>query len=932
MNDIYDSVLKQLQSAGLLIDSFDADTKGIIRCKAEGDSGKKRSGWYRVYSVTSKKGNIYYVGSYGNWKNTALPEKGVTIEYEGSGLTEEDRELIQKKQQQAQKAADAERKKKSSEAAKRARGIWEKLPTEGSSGYLARKKVAGFGLRYSRGSIIVPVRKVSSELVGLQFINEDGSKKFLTGTPKSGAFHTIGALEPESTIVVAEGYATAASIHMATGLPVLIAFDAGNLVKVSKELHSTYPACTIVIAADNDTAGLKYAHKAISHTSALLAVPNFSEAPLESAQADTKLSDFNDLHCLFGLEIVKQQILAACPPLSDQSTKELPEPPAPTEQFDEQPQTGYVVGESGVFWIDPNGDDGQTRYRICGRLDVLAFARTADGREWGLMLEFNNFDNERCEWFVPMRLFAAERGSKVLEGLLDRGLEIDPHRNSKNRLMDYLQRAKPTKRMRLINKLGWAGGAYVSPLRVIGTPEEPLHYYVDRKLLNRSGIAGSIDAWRENVSQYCIGNPLLTFAVSVPFAGPLLEWLGFKTMGFHMVGPSSLGKSTLSTVAGSVCGGVDYFRTWNTTAAALESTAAEHSDSILILDEINQADPMTVGQTVYQLGNEEGRARATDTGGSNRTQHTWKLVWLSNGERSLKEIQSRVGKVTEAGMEMRLLHVRADLHSDQSERDTKGIYQELHDFAHGAALSEHLKREVAKNHGHAFELFIEWLTSATDEDRKKLVSYLHRRLQSFEHNNLSENASGQARRAAMGFALVGECGELASRQGITGWPTGEARKAAAALFKNFLIDRGGEGNSEDRAILEQICLELQTKGESHFTRWDRSEPTVDTHQPRSMSRWGFRRVEDSVSYEEGSSSEEEYYIFKEVFRKELCKGLSYKRACELLKAKGALVTSKNKGFLYQKVLPGTGKRQTLVYFIKMSALQELLPENEKLEI
>lgn len=922
---MFDSVLNQLRDGGLLIDSFQADTATIVRCQSEGDKNKQLSGWYRIFTVLSKNGNTYYVGSYGNWKNAALPEKGVSIRYDGKGLSDEDKAAMRDKQQESQRAAEQERKTKQQEAAKRAESIWAGLPAEGSSSYLARKKVKAFGLRFSRGSICLPVRTIDNTLVGLQFIDGDGGKKFLTGTAKAGAFHLLGELANASCVVIAEGYATAASIYMACNYPVVVAFDAGNLAKVAQALHKQYPHIKQIIACDADGVGIKKAEQAANKTKATLCIPKFDGDTLVNGKTP---SDFNDLHTLQGLDMVAQQINATFNeplPVKTKYDKPTNKKTSPTKPTKDNEIHGFLVRDSGVYWVDPNGEE-EAQYRVCGRLDVLAYARTEESREWGLMVKFNNHDNEECHWFIPQRLFGSDRPSQILEGLLDRGFEIDPHRKSKLRLVEYLQKLKPKKRVRLINRFGWFDTTYVSPLEVIGDAEEDLHYYTERKLLNRSAIDGSLDDWRNNIASKCVNNPLLMFAVSISFAGPLLGWMGFQTMGFHMMGPSSLGKSTLSIVAGSVCGGSDYFRTWNTTAAALESTAAEHSDSVLILDEINQADPLTVGQTIYQLGNEEGRARATDTGSSTRPQHKWRLMWISNGERSLQEIQTRAGKVTEAGMEMRLLHIRADLHTEQKERDSKGIYQDLHGFAHGAALSEYLKQEVAKSHGHPFIAYIKSLTELDKDKRKKMIDYVHRNIEGFQNSHLSESASGQARRAARAFAFVGECGELAARFGITGWEKGQSRQAAALLFKHFVKNRGGEGNTEDNVILEQICLQLQTKGESHFTRWDKVAATVDTHQPRSMVRWGYRKVEDSHKYGDNSSSEEEFYIYKEVFRKELCKGISYRRACELLQERGALITTKGKGYLYQKVLPGTGKKQTQVYCLKMSSLLELLPD------
>jgi len=154
----------------------------------------------------------------------------------------------------AREKAEAERQARAAEAASRALHLWDNLPDGGRSDYLNKKKVKGFGLRYSRGSIVVPVRNAAG-LVGLQFIDGNGDKKFLTGTPKQGAWHLIGDIASGvAHFWIAEGYATAASVHLATGEPVFVAFDAGNLVHVAQAVRSMYPAADLLIAADNDAA------------------------------------------------------------------------------------------------------------------------------------------------------------------------------------------------------------------------------------------------------------------------------------------------------------------------------------------------------------------------------------------------------------------------------------------------------------------------------------------------------------------------------------------------------------------------------------------------------------------------------------------------------------------------------------------------------
>ena len=78
----------------------------------------------------------------------------------------------------------------------------------------------------------------------------------MAGSEKKGCFHFLGDEKDLSKeeIILAEGYATGASLHMGTGKPVAVAFDAGNLEVVAKKLREKYPEAKITIAADNDHA------------------------------------------------------------------------------------------------------------------------------------------------------------------------------------------------------------------------------------------------------------------------------------------------------------------------------------------------------------------------------------------------------------------------------------------------------------------------------------------------------------------------------------------------------------------------------------------------------------------------------------------------------------------------------------------------------
>ncbi|MEZ0137341.1 MAG: DUF5906 domain-containing protein [Candidatus Reddybacter sp.] len=223
-----------------------------------------------------------------------------------------------------QAKADQQHAAKVANCLERSAKIWQALPDGGTSDYLSAKQVRAWGVRFSRGAMVVPVRDASRALVGLQFIAGDGSKKFLTGTQKRGSWHLLGDVSPRAPIAVAEGYATAASIRQATGWAVAVAFDAGNLLPVTEALFAQHPEAMFLICADDDhktagNTGKKAAKKAAEHCSGRVVVPEFA------ADAE-RGSDWNDLHVQAGLDEVKKQLMAAT-----QRPCETPAPPASVE-------------------------------------------------------------------------------------------------------------------------------------------------------------------------------------------------------------------------------------------------------------------------------------------------------------------------------------------------------------------------------------------------------------------------------------------------------------------------------------------------------------------------------------------------------------------------------------------------------------------------
>lgn len=247
MANSLEEVRQQMLSRGLdvpdrcdLSKAFD----GYYRWKPAAEPKAKKSAWARLFEYKSPKGRVYITGAYG-WRGDQWEVEATTTEWSPAERAEW---LEQRKA--AQKAAEEARVKDAQTAADKALRIWEKARTEGSSPYLDRKKVRAFGVRFMRDTLLVPLRDIEGVLQGLQYIGED--KKFGSGVIKEGRFHLLGEIRPDAPFAFGEGYATGASVHMATGWPTVVCFDAGNLEPVVAQWRKLYPDLQFVIAADDD--------------------------------------------------------------------------------------------------------------------------------------------------------------------------------------------------------------------------------------------------------------------------------------------------------------------------------------------------------------------------------------------------------------------------------------------------------------------------------------------------------------------------------------------------------------------------------------------------------------------------------------------------------------------------------------------------------
>lgn len=255
-NDIID----QMTACGLSGVSVEKLTIDGARHYFSPDSRKnnaKKSGWYKLFEFIGRTGDRLISGSFGDYRDNSCYLVEVSAKGR-QGLSPDEIQALADKQKAHDEQVKAEQREKHLETGKRALKIWSKLPDSGRSDYLDRKKVYAHGLRFSRGSVVVPVYGFKKGddacfiLWGLQFISADGTKKFLTGTAKKGRFFVIGEIDPAGIIAFAEGYATAATIHECMAWTVVVTFDAGNILPVASSFRDRYPDAQFIFCGDDD--------------------------------------------------------------------------------------------------------------------------------------------------------------------------------------------------------------------------------------------------------------------------------------------------------------------------------------------------------------------------------------------------------------------------------------------------------------------------------------------------------------------------------------------------------------------------------------------------------------------------------------------------------------------------------------------------------
>ncbi len=158
------------------------------------------------------------------------------------------------------------------EAQRKARRIWTNSHSANPDHpYLVKKSIKPYRLKQFSEILVVPMQADDGSIWNCQLIDGEGRKKFLRGGRTKSLFTVLGEPSDAGRIYICEGFATGATIHELTGKPVFVAFSASNLPAVALTVRQAFPNVEIILAADDDLAGVQFSEQAAREINGLVA-------------------------------------------------------------------------------------------------------------------------------------------------------------------------------------------------------------------------------------------------------------------------------------------------------------------------------------------------------------------------------------------------------------------------------------------------------------------------------------------------------------------------------------------------------------------------------------------------------------------------------------------------------------------------------------
>lgn len=776
---------------------------------------------------------------------------------------------------------------------KLARKIWknsEKLKDgEDDHPYLREKKILSHGLRRSiSNKLLISGFDENGELRFIQRIyKEQGKCVKKNFGPTKGAFFIIEASgkDKKSPIFIAEGYATGASIHEATGDEVWIAFSADNLKRTAINARNKYKSRKIVICADYDEphdrfpeSGGKGVAKAYE---ASQAIGNCYVAVCPNVTGNK--TDFNDLASLEGLKKVKK--------ILNEVLEGEPQNSGPIPEGFKLIKTGK---NAGLYKIkEGKGKDGNKLIRLGPPLDGIALAKSVE-QDWSLVVAFQDPDGKMINIFIPQDHIHGER-PQWRSLLARKGWK--PESSDYRSIHRYLTLLNPDAHN--LDKVGWLNDrCYVLPDAIYGSVgDEQIKIVLDERVKSYYTSSGSFKKWRR-VPNFCIGNPYLMFGVALALAGPLLRFSNLESGGFLIHGRGGIGKTTILMLCASVWGSPtkqNALHSFLATPNSLEEVVAAHNDGSYVLDEISEVKSIDLEAIIYMLGNGIGKSRNNSENKFIKPLH-WHNVFLASGEENLAKKLSGAYKAKRTGEEARFAGLQL------KKEDIKN----LHGYEDSASFINHIRSIVLENYGLAGRKFLEKITQP--EILEKIKRELPKFIREFRYT-LSNVNEGIIDRVANRFAIIAYAAKLAVSFEIL--PEEFANTDyIETCFNNWFTKYGPGSVSQDDQILDRIYSTLKD---------NKSERFIDVRDFENYDEAFVENAWGYTGYDKKGCKPEDYIFLPEEFIQIVCKGYGENQVKTILNQR-KMLRHEHENRNYMRIsLPELGQKKVYVITLDKDA-------------
>jgi uncharacterized protein (DUF927 family) len=509
-----------------------------------------------------------------------------------------------------------------------------------------------------------------------------------------------------------------------------------------------------------------------------------------------------------------------------------------------------------------------------------------------------------------------EQGGVLASELADEGMLTVPGKEKWLARFLSMQASICNNYIRAATRLGWydapeSPAVFVLPHQVIGKAKEDIVYQPDTTLHTADPLhgQGKLADWQNHIAQQVNGNPVLMFTLMVGLAGPLLKLCQEQSGGFHIYGVTTGGKTTAAQVAASVWGcaadpqegpEITSIRKWYTTGNALESIAEVHNDMVLALDEIGEVDPNELGRIIYQLAGGLSKGRANASGGL-RAMKTWRLLFVSTGEKSVRQMLAQVGQNQKGGQRVRL----PDIPADDNESGERSIVINTHGEPVERFVQD-LKLSCARYYGTAGPALIGMLVhEAQSKGLTRLAGELREELKKMEEIMLIDPATKkqidlppEGKRVLRRFALVAVAGARAVQYQVINWELNHIIRAVLHVRDRWLSEQGQERSEIERS-LSHLRDEL-IKNSARFRPLD----AQDSGKYRDLL--GFRA--------------DDYFLLHHEGMQELCGEYDTRTILLQLKTRGFLWHDKDRLTRKSPKLEGYGNRRLNLYWIALEFL------------